>query len=148
MRKAVAIFGSILCFLTVYFGFGEIAKFLGVDTYIDFGETIVVNRGIYDEEIEGETTDVGMYVLFAALMLSVRLYLWLKLGSIDGGLSVKARKLWSYWFLGASLYIIITTPIWDLDIPHFLKWICVLAVAFGIALYFFTRYTRRIEGAE
>jgi len=148
MRNAIAIVCSILCFLTVYLGLGEIADFLGVETYVHFDETIVVNRGMYDEEIEGDSTDVGMYVLFVAVMLSVRLYLWLKVGSIDGGMSQNAKQLWSYWFLGVSLYILTTTPIYYLDLPFFLELLLQLTVIIAIAAYFFARYTRRIEDAE
>ena len=99
-------------------------------------------------------------MFFVAIMLSARLYLWLKLGNIDGGLSVKARRLWVYWFSGVSLYVLITTPIhsasgwsspmrwWRFlysDAPFYLDLILDVIVIIAIALYFFNRYTRSTD---
>lgn len=61
MKEKVAIGASIFSFALIYFGLDTLADFLGVPTYIDFGETVTVTHGSgrysYEEDIDGESVE-------------------------------------------------------------------------------------------
>lgn len=144
MRSKIALIGSICAFGTIYAALYSLAHAVGLPTYIDFGETIVVTRGSgparYDEEISGQTTDVGLYALLASLMLAWRGYHWILSGRLSGNLDREASALWKYWFLGSTAYVLISTPVWNIPIPFGVQRLLVLAIGAGVARFAYVRY--------
>lgn len=152
MREKFAIGVSILVFVALYFGLDALANILGIPTYIDFGETITVTRGggrsSYDEEIDGQTTDVGLYILIASAMLAWRAFHWVVSGKPGGNLKREHRITWFHWFTGLTVYVVITTTIWHIDIPAILQRLLVLGVGVGIAVFFYKKHQKAIYEAR
>lgn len=153
MRTKLAWGVSVAAFISIYFALDTLADFLGVPTYIDFGETVTVTRGSgrysYDEEIDGQTTDVGFYILIASAMLAWRVFRSVISGKLLGDLKAEQKVTWSYWFAGLTTYILLTTPIWHIHIPSFLQRLLVLGIGIGVAIFFHKKYrTAMCEARE
>lgn len=149
MKNKIALAVSIITFGLIYFGLDSIADVLGVPTYIDFGETITVTRGSgrysYDEDISGESTDVGIFIMIASIMLAWRIYHWVISGNIKGNISKESHYTWLFWIMGMTAYILLTTPIWKIDMPVVLQRIIVLACGAGIAWFFYNKHSEVIQ---
>src|ERR1700679_2652457 len=63
-----------IIFFAVKIGLDSAGTILGIPSYIDYGYTVVVNRGLYDDEKDGSTTDFGFYGLLAGAMLGWRAF--------------------------------------------------------------------------
>lgn len=144
MKGKIAVAISIIAFGIFYYCMDFAADSLGVPTYIDFGETVTVTRGSgrysYDEEIDGTSTDVGMFILIASIMLAWRVYHWVISGRVNGDISIESHTTWLYWLLGMSTYILITTPLWHIEIPTFIQRIGALALGAGVAWFFYNKH--------
>lgn len=72
--------GLITAMLLVWIGTEALAS-LGVPTWIDFGETVTVQRGSgptgYEEEIDGESTTPGTILAALAIMIAARIGIWI-----------------------------------------------------------------------
>jgi hypothetical protein len=148
MKEKIAVAISIISFALIYFGLDTIADTLGVPTYIDFGETVTVTRGSgrysYDEDIDGESTDVGMFILIASIMLAWRIYHWVVSGKFNGNISKESHTTWLFWLVGMTAYILVTTPIWQIDMPGILQRIIVLGCGAGIAWFTYNKHGEAI----
>lgn len=149
MKEKIAVVVSIFAFGLFYFCMDTVADSLGVPTYIDFGETVTVTRGSgrysYDEEIDGTSTDVGTFILIASIMLAWRVYHWVISGKVNGNISIESHTTWLYWLLGMSTYILITTPLWHIEIPGFIQRIGALALGAGVAWFFYNKHNAAIS---
>lgn len=149
MKEKSAIALSIFSFALIYFGLDAVADFLGVPTYIDFGETVTVTRGSgrysYEEDIDGESTDVGIYILIVSIMLAWRVYHWVISGNIKGDLSKESHTTWFYWLGGITTYILVATPVWYIDMPAIMQRIVVLVCGAGIAWFLYNKHDEAIR---
>lgn len=137
MKTKIALTMSIISFVLIHTGLNAAADFFEIPTYINYGETITVIRGSgrysYDEEIDGEKTEAGVFIVIASIMLAWRVYHWFLSGRILGSIPKKSHITWSFWMLGITSYILITTPIWAVDIPGIAKRIAALSCGIIIA---------------
>jgi len=137
MKTIIASTMGIVSFVMIYIGLNAVANFLEVPTYVNYEETITVIRGSgrysYDEEIDGEQTEVSVFIVAASIMLAWRVYHWFISGRIRGSIPKKTHITWSFWMLGITSYILITTPIWAADIPEIAKGIATLSCGIIIA---------------
>lgn len=149
MKEKIAVVISIVSFGLIYFGLDTVADTLGVPTYIDFGETVSVTRGSgrysYDEEIDGESTDVGIFIMIASIMLAWRVYHWVISGKVHGNIKRESHITWLFWLLGMTAYVLVTTPIWKIDMPSMLQRIIVLGCGAGIAWFAYHKHAEVIE---
>ena len=149
MKEKIALIVSIISFALIYYGMDTIADTLGVPTYIDFGETITVTRGSgrysYDEDIDGESTDVGIYIMIASIMLAWRIYHWIISGNIKGNISRESHTTWLFWLFGMSAYILVTTPIWQINMHDGLQRVLVLGIGAGIAWFTYNKHEETIR---
>jgi hypothetical protein len=148
MKEKIAVAISFISFGLIYFGLDTIADTLGVPTYIDFGETVTVTRGSgpgsYDEDINGERTDVGVFIFFASIMLAWRIYHWIVSGKFGGNISKESHTTWLFWLLGMTSYILVTTPIWQIEMPGILQHIIVFGCGAGIAWFGYNKHSEAI----
>jgi hypothetical protein len=149
MRTKIAFVVSISALVSLYIGMQMLAKHLGLATYEDFGEAVTISRGggrySYDDEVEGATTDLGYYILIISAMLAWRIFHWVLSGKINGNLRVDQKLLWSSWFWGMSTFIVLSTPIWQIEMTGFLQRILVMAIGFCVLMYFYHRYTKALH---
>ena len=149
MKENPAIAISVISFGLIYLGMEAVTHLLGLPTYIDFGESVTVTRGSgrysYDEDIEGEYSDIGWFILICSAMLSWRVYHWAISGKIDGGISKEAHTTWFFWLIGIATYIFTTTIIWQIDMPETLQRLLVFGCAGGIAWLAYNKHAEAIE---
>lgn len=125
MREKISWAVGIISFFIIHFSLDTLVSKLGFSTYIDYGEEVLVTRGSgltsYEEEISGAVTDIGVFIIFISGMLCWRIFHFVLAGKLSGNLPHDQRILWQYWLLGATVYIVISTPIWSWDIPSFVQ---------------------------
>lgn len=64
---------------------------LGISTFIDLDEEVVVTHRYYEEEIGGYTTDIGIALHILAIMFAARISMAISAGEINGGVSRKGN---------------------------------------------------------
>lgn len=80
---------GISSWLAISIIFNIIMGKIGIPTYIDFGETIIVEHSDYEEEKDGEFTASGIALNILSIMFSARIGMAIHAGRIDGGVSKK-----------------------------------------------------------
>ncbi len=152
LNSKLSLLISFVSFCLIYIGLESAVDFLGLPTYIDFGETINVTRGSgrysYDEDISGVNTDIGIYIMVMSGMFAWRVYHWLKTGKLDGNRSTLSLLSWTYWVVGFSAYIVATTPIWFIDMPGIIQRLLALGLGGGIAWFTFCKYNQARDEIE
>ncbi|MEX1670460.1 hypothetical protein AB4876_16180 [Zhongshania guokunii] len=137
MKEKIAIGIGIVSFGFIDYGLGLLADILGLPRYFDLGDGAIVTRGSgrysYDQETIGGSTDISYYFLFVSAMFAWRVYHWALSGKIRGNIPLESRITWSFWFFGMTAYIVVTTPIWKIDMPSIVQRLVVLICAGGIA---------------
>lgn len=135
---------AIIVFLGVKFGLDFAGEAVGIPSYIDYGETIVVEHPLYDEEEDGSSTDFGIYGLIAGAMLAWRTYHMVRTHSWGGGVAPRQQRLWTAWLIGFTVYTALSVGIAIVSLPGAVRWGARLA---GAAAVFFTgrRILERIE---
>ncbi|QXZ11695.1 hypothetical protein KVQ82_16515 [Pseudomonas sp. AO-1] len=144
MRGKIALAGSIVSFVGVFWLIGIIASLLGLPVFIDYGASQTITRGSgrysYDEEVDGAMTDVGLFQVVIAGMIAWRIYHLILTGSFVHDLSVKSRRSWWAFFIAALAYITVVTPISLIEMPGFVT----RCISLGVlaALFFFFKSPR------
>ena len=121
-----------IIFLAVKIGLDTAGTFIGIPSYIDYGYTVVIDHGLYDEEKDGSTTDFGFYGLLAGAMLAWRAFHIVKARAISGGLTTDQRRVWAAWLVGFSIYIVLSVAINFTPIRGALRWYVKLALAAAV----------------
>ena len=137
VKDKIALGISIVGCILLYFILNALVAMIGEPTYIDFGKTITVSRdgGLWEEDINGEATDIGFYIIIVSVMLSWRIYHWVISGKLSGGLRADQRIAWFYWLLGLTAYILLTTPIWNIKMPGIIHRVLVITIGVGIGRF-------------
>ena len=118
-----------IIFLAVKIGLDTAGTFIGIPSYIDYGYTVVVDHGLYEEEKDGSSTDFGFYGLLAGAMLAWRAFHIVKARSIRGDLDIKQRRVWAAWLIGISIYIVLSVAIDFMPIGGAFRWFTKLGLA-------------------
>jgi hypothetical protein len=132
MRGKLAVIAAIVVFVAVKGSLDIAGGALGIASYIDYGTTITVDRGLYDEEVDGATTDFGMFGLIAGAMLAWRAYHWTKTGKLNADLTREQRELWLLWFVALAFYTALSVLVTRLGLPRPLPGLTKLGIAGGI----------------
>jgi len=98
-----------IIFLAVKIGLDTAGTFIGIPSYIDYGYTVVVDHGLYEEEKDGSST--------------------VKARSIRGDLDIKQRRVWAAWLIGISIYIVLSVAIDFMPIGGAFRWFTKLGLA-------------------
>jgi hypothetical protein len=134
MRGKLAVIAAVAVFVCTKASLDLVGGVLGIVSYIDYGSTITVEHPLYDEEIDGATTDFGMFGFVAGALLAWRAFHWIKSGSLSRDLTANQRDLWMPWLLGATVYTALSTFVTYLDVPRPISWPLKLAIA-GVTFY-------------
>lgn len=124
---------------------------IGVTTYIDFGEWIVVSHREYEEEINGAFTTAGASAKILATMFAARIGLAIYAKKLDGGVSKKGNIIFIAWAAGLTLYGIIGAIIFylfeDVTGTFFLVILRVIDLAFAIGIFLLMKHwiVKKIE---
>jgi hypothetical protein len=121
-----------IIFLAVKIGLDSAGTVVGIPSYIDYGYTVVIDHGLYDEEKDGSSTDFGFYGLLAGVMLAWRAFHIAKTHSIRGGLDLNQRRAWAAWLIGSSVYIVLSVAIDFTPIGGAFRWYVKLALAAAV----------------
>lgn len=96
--------GGIASWLAISTVLNIIMSKAGIPTYIDFGETIIVEHRYYEEEKDGDFTAIGTALNILAVMFAARIGMAIYEGKIDGGVSEKGNVDFFAWVGGIVLY--------------------------------------------
>lgn len=104
MRKILAwIIGIAVTAVLFLIGL-KLSELFGLETYIDFPETVVISHRYYDEEVDGAFTAVGSAINFISIMIGIRCGMAFFYGSWDKWLSHKDNVSYYCWLIGLGLY--------------------------------------------
>ena len=115
--RAVAWLTGILTFLLGMAGQMVLLGKLGLLTYIDFGETIVIGHRYYDQEIDGELTALGWALAILNVMFSARVGMAVYHGHWRGGVPQKSEIDFLAWTYGLSACAI-TADLLDFSVGY------------------------------
>ena len=87
MRMFFAWSLGIMTFILMTVVTEEIASALGIVTYVDYGETIIVSNRYYDEEIDGASTGFGHFFTFLTFAAAIRVGMAVSSGKLSGNVS-------------------------------------------------------------
>ena len=137
---------SIIVTVGMIIGLIILSEKLGFAFHIDYGETIIIDHGLYDEEKDGDISNVGLYILIISSMLGWRLYHWLISGKIFGHLRYAQMIGWKYWFIGLTIVTVLTEIIYNMfDLHHLILKFGTLAIYILTGWLLFTRYSDKID---
>jgi hypothetical protein len=121
-----------IIFLAVKIGLDSAGTVVGIPSYIDYGYTVVIDHGLYDDEKDGSSTDFGFYGLLAGAMLGWRAFHIVKTHSLRGGLDLNQRRTWAAWLSGSTVYIALSIAIDFTPIGGAFRWYAKLALAAAV----------------
>ena len=104
----IALSGAVFLLLT------ELANLYGFVTYIDYGQTIVIEHRYYDETKDGDYTSIGTFIMFLATALGIRGGMAVFKGSLNGGVSRLGNIQLATILICFLLYAVIEEVIWFL----------------------------------
>ena len=139
MGNKIAVVVAVITFFAIKMSLDAAGSALGIANYIDFGASVTVDRGLYDEEVNGATTDFGMFGFVAATMIAWRVYHCIRAGKLDGNLTKVQGQTWLVWFVGAAIYTALSVAVNRLGLPHPLPLIVKLGIA-GATYYLCRRW--------
>jgi hypothetical protein len=121
-----------IVFLAVKMGLDSAGTVVGIPSYIDYGHTVVIDHGLYDEEKDGSSSDFGFYGLVAGAMLGWRAFHVVKTRSIRGGLGLNQRRVWAAWLIGSTVYIVLSIGFDFMRIGGAFRWYAKLSLAAAV----------------
>jgi hypothetical protein len=127
-----ALLAAIIVFLAVKSGLDFAGAAAGIPSYIDYGETVVIEHPLYDEERDGSSTDFGMFGFAAGAMLAWRAYYMVRTRSMRGGTERRQRRVWAAWLIGFIAYTVLAIGIDLAGIHGAIAWYGKLAVAAAV----------------
>lgn len=98
------------------------ANRLGLPTWIDYEETIVINHGFYDDERDGHSTALGLWIMFVSITLGARVGMAIFSRSWNGDVSRKGNFQLATFLICATLYALIMTIAWQVFGRELMRW--------------------------
>ena len=143
-EKLAGIFSMIMV-VGMIVGLIILSEKLGFTFDIDYGETITIDHGIYDEEKSGAISNVGWYILIISSMLGWRLYHWLISGKMSGNLEYRSRLTWKYVFIGLTIVTILTETMYMFNLHHLILKFSSLAILIVTGWLLFISYGDKLD---
>ncbi len=137
--------GGIL-FIFMIFLTSEVSKFLGITTYIEYGETRIISYRLYDEEKDGHHTGFGSFFVLLSLFVAVRVGMAVFTKSINGGVSPLENTRW-FLILECLLAYGITNQLiyFVFEIHYFLGNLLDLGCGLGICFFGYKAFKKKEE---
>lgn len=95
---------------------------IGLPTWINCGETIVTNRGFYDEKSDGQSTALGIWIIFVSVTLGARAGMAIFSQGWNGGVSHKENLQLAILLICVTLYALILTVAWKVFGHELMRW--------------------------
>ena len=128
----IIVFGGALSLLLF-----EVAHLFGLSTYVDYGETIFIDHGIWDEERDGHHTGIGWFLIVISIVVVVRSVMAISAGNLNGGVSRLGNLQLGVWIVCFLIFVIIEAVIYffvdNYGFPSILGNILILGSMIGIA---------------
>ena len=106
-RERLAFWAGIVFGFGFYYLVSKLANMAGLITYVDFDEQHMVYSGPVGYEVYGGHTEIGFTILFAAFMLSWKLYHWIELGKLKREPEDYGELKWRFLFFGVITFSIV-----------------------------------------
>ena len=124
----------------------KISEAIGVTTYVDYGETVVIYNRYYDEEVEGHSTGLGYFLMFITFALAIRGGLAVYTGKLNGGITPTGNLALLTWTVGLFVYGIIDQVIFfSLNLPEIVANIINIVSAAGIGFFAYSFYQGKVD---
>ncbi len=107
MRTWAAIIAGIAAFIGLLWLFGLLGQSVGVESYVEYEETRVIEHRLYTEESDGSCTGFGLATTLISGMIALRACHFVRTGSWRGDASAKDDARFSAWLLGGVVYAIV-----------------------------------------
>jgi hypothetical protein len=112
MRDKLASVLAVGTFIAVKASLDAVADYFGIRTYIAYESPRTIDYGGgAEDEVNGFTTDFGLYGFVLGAMLAWRVYYWKLEGKWSGGLTLRQLLLWRVWLAGTTGYTAISVAI-------------------------------------
>lgn len=140
---------GIVVLVCVNVGLTISAEHFGLPTWIDYGETIVVSNRYYDEERDGRTTSLGLWIMFVSISLAARAGMAVVSQNWNGGVSKKGNMQLAIFLVCMSAYALIVTLVWEVFKSELMRWPVIvgnlldLGSAGGLAYLGYKYYQKR-----
>ena len=99
---------GIVSFMALSGGSWLVLDGLEIVTYVDFGESRIVNHGLgrmsYEEETTGTSTGIGFATAILSAMFAVRIGMAVSVGRMSGNVSEKGAVDFKVWVWGIIAY--------------------------------------------
>ena len=135
-NRTIAWVVGIILFATVGLLLTKFVNLFGITTYIDYGESIIIEHRYYDEEKSGHYTSIGMFVNFLSIAVGIRGGMAVFKRKLNGGVSHLGNIQLATSLVCFLVYAIIEYVIWlfvDGSISSMLGMLLAIASAIGIA---------------
>lgn len=97
----------------------EIAASLGLVTYVDYGETVIVSNRYYDEEVDGATVGFGHFFTVLTFAVAIRVGMAVSAGKLSGNVSWNGNFMLLIILVALLMYGVTNHIIYEiLDIHH------------------------------
>ena len=129
----------------------EIASVLGIVTYVDYGETVIVSNRYYDEEIDGATTGFGHFFMVLTFATAIRVGMAVSAGKLSGNVSWNGNFMLVVILIALLIYGITNQIIYEvLELHHKISGLLDLLLGAGIAYcaYKYFQTKKREEGPK
>jgi hypothetical protein len=137
MRDKLASVLAVGTFIAVKASLDAVADYFGIRTYIAYESPHTIDYGGgAEDEVNGFTTDFGLYGFVLGAMLAWRVYYWKLEGKWSGGLTLRQLLLWRVWLAGATFYagLSVALSLAPIELPAIVIYIGKLGLA--AACYF------------
>lgn len=122
MRKLLAWTVGIVANALFYGCADALASMNGLPSYIDYGDRYLITRGSerygYDDEVSGNMTDFGFFILALAVMVGTRVGMAIHHGELPGNVRGGRALKFQAWFVGL-LYLTATAAVRHLAFASF-----------------------------
>jgi len=145
MNKKLAGILSVIATFAMIAGLIILSEKLDFPFYIEYGETIIIEHTLYDEEKDGSVSNVGWYILIISLMLGWRLYHWFISGKMSGNLEYRSRLTWKYVFIGLTIVTILTETMYIFNLHHLILKFGSLAILIVTGWLLFISYSDKLD---
>ena len=143
MRLIISWVVGILLFILMFMLQEFLGDKLGITTYVDYGETVIVSNRYYEEEFEGQYTVIGWFFGYLSFVVAIRGGMAVFYGKINANVSKKDNFILLLIGVGLLIYGILNQLIYfvfDFNSRFLFFLDTAVAIGIGYACYKFYKF--------
>lgn len=140
-----AVISSVIITVCMFIGLAILSEKLGFTFFYDYGETKIIDHGIWDEEKSEGITHIGWYTIIISIMVGWRLKHWMTSGKISGNLKYSSSLTWKYVFIGLTIVTVLTEIIYMFDFHYLIINFSPYVILIITAWLLLRRYDNKVD---